>query len=143
MDKEKKEPFRIDLSEIQPEELPQEDITVTLKSEKKIKVSIHPINGRGLIAWTGNPNHTIDRVTFEDKAIQLALIYGCDMTEEDSDLFMRAEPNAARTIGNAVWLLNKRFSDAKNTERENAEKNSDAAGTVSVDSAVSAGKQEI
>lgn len=125
----KNEIKRIDFSKLKPEELPSKVISVHFETGDQ-ELTIHPLNGRGRIAWIGNPKHTQDHVVFEERAVMLALLYGCDMTEEEADLLMTADYKAARFIGNQVWIYTNEYDKSKKAEAEEAEKNSDTAETV-------------
>ncbi len=118
---------RLDLSKITPEELPTKDVEITLKDGTKQTVTIHPLTGRGRIAWGGNPRHSYDSVQFQEHAMAAALVYGADLSEDEALRFMNDDYVAARNLGTAIWILHTDFLQVQQNERENAEKNSQTA----------------
>lgn len=130
----------LDLSKLAPVELPVETLEIKLKGDVTIdesgnkiqrvqRISIHPLCGRGVIAWGNNAKNNPNDVTFEERACLTALIYGADISEEDAIRLMDCDRTTANAISLAVWVATTRFYKAKREEAETAEKNSGTAGT--------------
>ena len=99
------------------------------KIQRVQRISIHPLCGRGVIAWGNNAKNNPNDVTFEERACLTALIYGADISEEDAIRLMDCDRTTANAISLAVWVATTRFYKAKREEAETAEKNSGTAGT--------------
>ena len=132
-------PAPLDLSKLAPRELPVEPFEVRLKGDFKVDkktgekiqnvqvIPIHPLSGSGLIAWGNNPKNNPDGVTFEERAVLTALIYGADMPENQAKLLMDYDHESAVAISQAVWVATARFRKEQKREEEEAEKNSETA----------------
>lgn len=130
----------IDLSKLAPVELPVETLEIKLKGDVTTddsgneiqnvqRIKIHPLSGRGMIAWTNHQKNNPDDVTYEERACLTALIYGADIREEDAIRLMDSDRKTANAISLAVWIATTRFYKTKHEEAETAEKNSATAGT--------------
>ena len=135
------EKHTLDLSKLAPLELPEETIEVELRGDVSIdeatgekkqniqKITIHPLSGRGLIAWSNNGRNSPENVAYEERACLTALIYGADLPEEDAIRLMDCDRTTANKISLAVWLATSSWHKALREERVLAEKNSETAGT--------------
>jgi|GEM_PF-6490004 len=131
----------IDLSKLAPTELPIEMIDIRLngdivvdektgeKKQNVQRISVHPISGAGMIAWSGNPKNNPNGVTFEERACLTALIYGADIPEDEARILMEYDRKTASEISMAVWIATSEYQRSLRAEAEKAEKNSETAET--------------
>lgn len=92
---------KIDLSFLKHKELPTKEVEVELNGEIQ-KVTIKPINGRGLTSLGLISPDDVDRTS---KLCLLALMYGLDISQEQAVLFMNNDTLNADTLAAQILSL--------------------------------------
>lgn len=110
---------KIDLSFLRHKELPTKEVEVELNGELQ-KVTIKPINGRGLTSLGLIGDGDVDR---SSKMCLLALMYGLDISQEQAVLFMNNDTVNADTLAGAIINLTSEYQTELAAAKEEVKKN--------------------
>lgn len=111
---------KINLSHLQHKELPTKEVEVEINGEVQ-KVTIKPINGRGLTSLGLISDDDIDK---NAKMCLLALTYGLEIKQNEAELFMNNETLAADSLAAEILKLTTEYSSIITTAKAEVKKNS-------------------
>lgn len=109
---------KINLSHLKHRELPTKEIEVEINGEIQ-KVTIKPINGRGLTSLGLISDEDVDK---NSKMCLLALTYGLDIKQYEAELFMNNETVAADALAAEILKLTSEYSSAIITAKAEVKK---------------------
>ena len=110
----------IDLSKLKHKELPTKTLEIEVLGEPQ-KITIKPINGRGLTSLGLISEDDIDRSA---KMCLIALMYGLNLTQNEAELFMNNDIVAADTIAAAIIEFTGEYTQEIASAKDYAKKNS-------------------
>lgn len=111
---------KIDLSHLKHKELPTKDIEVEINGEIQ-KITIKPINGRGLTSLGLISEHDLDR---QAKMCLISLMYGLDISQNEAELFINNETATADSIAAEILKLTGEYTTTLSLAKDEVKKNS-------------------